>query len=508
MSHNSRLRWRRRFRRRQSESEPEVFTPPRIRKRRRRMFILLGAATVVLFGALGSIFGPEVLSDDCGEGVVRRGGECVGITDGSYVFAPELSAVEKLIKAENDQAAKRRDRVSVSIAYVFPLRPGKKDVSDVRSIRRDLEGAFVAQYTANHDTASEQPLIRLLLANIGADGGKWEPVVNTLAERVAGKDHLVATAGFGPSLGATRDAIRRLGELNIPRVSATMTADDLVEIPTLRRVAPPNHIEVTAAVGHAREASNRALLVQDTNPADLYTRTLGDIFRNRYPDAADQLVSQDEYYDLKLGAAATTFTQMLPNICNGKPGVVYFAGRAPELRDFLKVLARRNCVSEHITVLSGDDAASLEGDRSLDQALAANISVMFTALAHPDAWQVPNAGSFFNQTTVARFRDPTGIFQQRFPNESLADGEVIMSHDAVLVAVTAIRQAATSDHLQVTPADVEQTLNRLHGIQQVPGASGYLSFDNTGSPTGKPIPLLELTPGGVLTFRELLQSAA
>ncbi|WP_050803349.1 MULTISPECIES: hypothetical protein [Protofrankia] len=398
--------------------------------------------------------------------------------------------------------------MSVSVAYVFPLRLDGTDVSDVRSIRRDLEGAFAAQYAANHDTATEQPLIRLLLANTGTDGARWEPVVDALAKRVAGKDRLVATAGLGPSLGATRDAIRRLGELGIPQISATMTSDDLVEIPTLRRVAPPNHVEVAAVIDHARRTGNRAMLVQDTNPDDLYPRTLADTFSSRYPDTVNHLVGQVEQYNSKLGATATTFVQMLPNICNERPGIVYFAGRSSELKDFLKVLARRNCGDDHITVLTGDDTTGLEGDRSLDQALAANISVMFTALAHPGAWQAPDSGSFFNRTTVARFQDPAGVFHRSFPNESLDDGEVIMSHDAVLVAVTAIRQAAIGGHLQVTPADVEQTLNRLHGSLKVAGASGYLSFDNAGSPTGKPIPLLELTPGGMLAFRELLPPPA
>ncbi|WP_157180493.1 ABC transporter substrate-binding protein [Protofrankia coriariae] len=463
---------------------------------------------MVLLGVLAFVFVPPVLSDDCAEGVVRSDGECVGVTDGSHIFAPDLADVEKLIETENDDVTKRGSRQSVSIAYVFPLRTGETNISVTQPIRRDLEGAFIAQYSANHDTASERPLIRLLLANTGADGHKWQPVVDALSKRVAGKDHLVATVGFGPSLDTTRDAIRWLEGKGIPRISATMTADDLTEIPTLRRIAPLNHAEVTAVIGHARKASGRALLVQDMKAIDPYPRTLGDTFRDRYPDSANHLVGQVEQYNSDLGAVATTFTQMLPNICSGHPGVIYFAGRSDQLKDFLKVLARRNCGSDHITVLTGDDATGLDGESSLDQALAANISVMFTALAHPGAWALPDTGSFFNRTTVARFRDPAGIFRRNFPNESLDDGEIIMSHDAVLVAVTAIRNAASPERPQVTSKEVEQALNRLHGEQKVAGASGYLSFDNTGSPTGKPIPLVELTPGGVLAFRGLLPPAA
>ncbi|WP_250282902.1 MULTISPECIES: hypothetical protein [unclassified Frankia] len=466
---------------------------------------------IVLLVALGvpaAIFMRLVFSDDCAAGVVRHDGECVGVTDGGYVFAQELRDVEKAIREENDWVAKQRNRVSVSIAYVFPLRfNGSNVAADTRSLRRDLEGAFVAQYAANHDTMTEQPLIRLLLANTGTNSTRWKPVVEDLAKRVAGKDHLVATVGLGPSLSATRDAVRRLAELGIPQISAIMTSDDLVEIPTLRRVPPPNHVEVAAVIDHARKTANRAMLVQDTNPDDLYPGTLADTFSSRYPDAANRLVGQVEQYNSKLGATATTFVQMLPNICSERPGIVYFAGRDAELRDFLKVLARRNCLGDHITVLTGDDASGLEGDRSLDQTLAANISVLFTALAHPGAWQAPDADSFFNRTTVARFQDPTGVFQQRFPNETLDDGEVITSHDAVLVAVTAVRYAAVGGHLQVTPADVEQTLNRLHGNLKVAGAGGYLSFDNAGSPIGKPIPLVSINPGGVLAFRELLPPA-
>ncbi|WP_050803348.1 hypothetical protein [Candidatus Protofrankia datiscae] len=90
MPNNSRPRWRRRFQR--HEPEPGVITPPVIRTRRRRTFILLGAALVVLLGVLAFVFVPPVLSDDCGAGVVRHDGECVGVTDGGYIFARELGS--------------------------------------------------------------------------------------------------------------------------------------------------------------------------------------------------------------------------------------------------------------------------------------------------------------------------------------------------------------------------------------------------------------------------------
>ena len=52
--------------------------------------------------------------------VLRAAGECVGVTDGSYSFAPSLEQADGLIEAEDRRVRSSGDRY-VSVAYVLPV---------------------------------------------------------------------------------------------------------------------------------------------------------------------------------------------------------------------------------------------------------------------------------------------------------------------------------------------------------------------------------------------------
>jgi hypothetical protein len=92
--------------------EPVIEHPPfgvpnpfvrNVAGRRRRRFALAAVAAVA---AVAVVLAVALLvwlvihlfaSPSCGEGVVRQGGECVGVTDGSFDFDPAMRAIDREI---------------------------------------------------------------------------------------------------------------------------------------------------------------------------------------------------------------------------------------------------------------------------------------------------------------------------------------------------------------------------------------------------------------------------
>jgi ABC-type branched-subunit amino acid transport system substrate-binding protein len=264
-----------------------------------------------------------------------------------------------------------------------------------------------------------------------------------------------------------------------------------------------NTDEVRAAVSYLRPDVRSALLVQDENPADLYATTLGQAFRARFPDSKHTLIDPPEVFDSSV-PVDNAFALMMPDICQQHPDVVFFGGRGPELEAFIEALADRQCQSLQINIMTGDDGVEvqsglrrqrLQDSHALENGLRANVTLKYTALAHPDSWE--SAPQAFSPATTFYFqRSCADCFRTIFPGDSLDDGQAIMGHDAVIVAVTAIRYTTEPTR----PASVIQALNRLHGQRAVNGASGLVSLDEHGNPANKPIPVLQLRPDGVITF--------
>jgi hypothetical protein len=87
-----------------------------------------------------------------------------------------------------------------------------------------------------------------------------------------------------------------------------------------------------------------------------------------------------------------------------------------------------------------------------------------------------------------------------FPDRSVDDSYAIMAYDAVLTAVTAIRQP---DESVSSPEAVIQEFKRLHGLKAVAGASGWISLGATGSPIDKAVAIMEVVPDGSTRFVQL-----
>ncbi len=128
--------------------------------------------------------------------MVRVGGQCVGITDGLYQFAPadaEMAAIEDKIKAE-DQWVRGTRKAYRSVAYLMPISP-TDDIWPINTVAEELQGAYAAECYANrHNVQGTSPLIQLLIASSGDQPGEY-----SRTDSVIGQDeqsqNLVAVAG-------------------------------------------------------------------------------------------------------------------------------------------------------------------------------------------------------------------------------------------------------------------------------------------------------------------------
>jgi ABC-type branched-subunit amino acid transport system substrate-binding protein len=451
----------------------------------------------------------------CVADIARADGGCVGITDGSHgpVFGDATAEALRLIGEENARiAADPGGKDVVTIAYVVPIPPpGVEDDYAVR-LSGDVMGAAVAQRQANRTTTlGDRPLIRLLVANVGDSASPaMEPVQKLIEMTGAGfaEHKLMAVAVSGKSLDPLVGVIDELVAAEVPVLVSHLTAEQVTSAPvaadtSLARVAPTTSDEAAALAASLRTSSRTALIVQNSDREDRYAASLGIGFREHYADAEHTVLAPDETY-IGGDTAANAMGRILVNICQQRPDVVLFAGRARELVPFVAALPRRPCLDHPIRVVTGDDGASFaeavaRDDPGLRAGLSANASVAYTALAHPEAWRA--APDTFAPGTAEYLtgRCPE-CFPTLFPDWGLDDSYVIMAYDAVVTAVTAIRQPEGSVS---TPEAVIQEFKGLHGPQAVAGASGWISLAATGSPIDKAVAIMEVVPDGSTRFLQL-----
>ncbi|WP_327351878.1 branched-chain amino acid ABC transporter substrate-binding protein [Streptomyces sp. NBC_01304] len=459
--------------------------------------VVIGVLAAVALGILGNLAWGwyESSQAKCGDGVVKRGekDECVGVTDGAYHFAGHLAEVEKKIKAENDRVVKNEGKEPyVSVAYLASFTLDNDDSNSENSVRHELEGAYLAQYRHNRGDLSASPKIRLLIANSGSSSSEWS---HTADELIARKDseRLVSVVGLGPSTNRNLAALKRFSEAGLATVASTMTATNIKDINGFVRVAPTNDAEAKAGSAYLKQQKIRsAVVVQDAAESNLYAKTLGRAFEKEFKDDTHELVADTMTYDSSVAGAWQNELRYMPGqLCDQKPQVVYFAGRGRHLSHFLDAIANRACQKQPFTVLTGDDTTNLTPDE-LAAAAKTGVDVLYTGLAHAEMYDKNRKA--VSEPSARNFR-PGNLLDQWFKNDPRYDGQDIMAHDAVLTAAQGIRMASGWKGKVTGPA-VARMFHQMVGNQAVPGASGFIQFQNTGDPVNKAIPILQLTADG------------
>jgi ABC-type branched-subunit amino acid transport system substrate-binding protein len=445
------------------------------------------------------------------------GDECVGVATGPYDFEhAQLRDAARAIARENDRL---KPGSYVTVALMLPY--SSSAPTNLNDIQHQLQGAYLAQYQANHDSNGEAPQIRLVLANPGSDGGHWRQVVDQLVGMTTSADRLRAVAGIGQSTDNNKKAVRELTRHHVPVIGSSISADDLANgqrgkdpFPGLARVAPTNTDEARALASFAKVSAGKALLVYD-KPGDPYTRTLQESFAalikgspyepQPFTPPADR--SQE-------GTTANTFRQITHLVCDTsrETDTILFAGRHTQLRQFINALGGRGCQDRAFTVLTGDEASYLTHEKDLDRgALRRNLSVRYTSLAHPDAWtQATTKAAKAAAKTGGSAADMQALrtllaSAERAPvgpigTVALDDGQLIIGYDTLRLAVHGIREAVPDGRTVPALSDVGLQWPQVKGSLRVNGASGWICLDAHGNPYDKAVPIVELTPEGGSRF--------
>lgn len=485
------------------------------RRRRLRDRIVLGAVGALLITIGG--FAAEALLTSCGgpgSGVTKVDGQCVGVTDGSYIFDEAYRDVQEKIQRENklvndivNDPDRGPDR-AVTIALLSPMLGAEGSPFSVHEIRNLLEGAYTAQYRANHtrDFGDSDPLIRLVLANEGSHQQHWQPVVKQLVEMKNAEAPLNAVVGLGVSIVETELAAKELARAKIPTIGAITTADQLNyrDIRGFLRVSPSNRDYVASLRKYfdARAEYDPALgigpavVVYDTN-----SELRGDIF---IQSLHDDLVKQMEgwitipelSFEGELSPSDATpggFHSTTNSICISMPQTVFFAGRKADLKAFLGSLKERSCNTHSVTVVTVDADTDVYG-KNVKTLEENGIKLVYADASNPRGWI----------DGVAQTPDHFPAFKRWFEHfgfdlTHLYDGGAISHHDAVAAAAKAIQLVVDNQSSSGLPK-AEDVLNQLLYLHTspVPGASGTLRYssrgeggEESGDPLGKPIPVLE-----------------
>ncbi len=438
---------------------------------------------------------------------------CVGLDLETTAFKSidPLSGLETGLASQNSKITSQY----ATVVLLDDMTPNPEtDSVAFQALKYRIEGALTAAWRANNQAVADGtlPTIKLLLANFGSGAAFWRQAVDAI-ERASTSEHIIAVTGIGQSLDATREAVAALSAANIATVGSVVTADSMNEdltgkhIQNFFRVAPLNTDEAKAALTYiTKHAYKKILLAQDRNQQDSYAQTLASAFASTFESRSGVKVRYTESYQspsVPLNGATrdqymtNQFAGMHSDICADQPDLIYFAGRGTDLGSFLTALSQGGaCSLGPLDVMSGDDASTLVGMR-MPSSGDLKIRVFYTGLAHSDEWNAFPPGSD-NVKNYQQFTDAFAV--NGFATADLADGDAMMTHDAVLSAATAAR----IDQLAVTdPGTVAAYFLRFRCTKFIPGASGEIAFDQSGNPIDKAMPIIQIQPDGSVTQEDL-----
>ena len=237
--------------------------------------------------------------------------QCIGITDGSYLFNDPVSArdeddrktieeindIQKKIEAENTAVAGTNRYVKIVLLAPLTVPQARPTATSLKQILHTLQGSYTGLMRANDsidfgDPSTEK--LQLLLANEGSQQEAGTDFLDSIV-KMSQPDHPVVTViGLGVSVPNTKTAAEYLAQRKIPMVNAVASADDLTNLPLLWSVEPSNHDFVRALGSFLDRQSilKSGLIVYDQN-TDLFTRSLANDYRDQL-GKPDQLVSRNK----------------------------------------------------------------------------------------------------------------------------------------------------------------------------------------------------------------------
>ncbi len=460
-----------------------------------------------------------------GIGVVTASdGESIGISDGTVAFAVtgpggnnKIQAADKLKSGDSIAAGSLwraalssdpgdaesliyledqqvlRDHSNSNTPYVTIVVGSLLTGNNASVGRDDLQGAYVAQKEYN-DAARRNggTLVRLLLANSGNDKSYATTVANQIVQLVKDDPTVVGVMGW-PFSSHALAAIDILTRAHIPMVSQTASSDSLTGIsPYFFRVNPSDTTQGAVGAKYVEQtlhAKNVALFVDNADP---YSQSLATAFSTQFKNDGNTIIVTEAYTVGPAGRAA--LPKLLQDAESKNPDLIYFAGYASDAGVLLANLPTSGPYA-HLAVMGGDALYELQGYPP--SAGPGFNRLRFTSFAYPDEWDVQHLTAskpaFFNDYIAAY--NPHNQHSLGTYGYTRADGDVILSYDALMTLLHASNLALTS-HKPITAADLQQALSHLNGSNAFQGVSGQIALGQDGNPINKAILVLFVDPKG------------
>ncbi|WP_017544018.1 ABC transporter substrate-binding protein [Nocardiopsis prasina] len=401
-------------------------------------------AVLVLFGM---VFLPSLAqaSNPCVQdgvwqpkGITRKGDQCVGVTDGAFVFNERLTEVTELVHEQNKEV-EASGQPYVTIAHLAEFDVVDPDDPSLSGSQGELLGLAYQQGQHNRIKDSRYPRIKLLIANAGRN---WEhslvaakEIVDRAEDERLGMDRPIAAVGFGHSVVPNSNAIKEVGDASITMVGTTATFDDVAQSGAREHsefyfpVSPANTRIAEQSAHWARygvswrdaDGAERGLRPHQTavaiasgetdaegGPHEQYGPHLAREFIAAFKDRGGRVwegaegLERDEYdgqgvllYQNGESETDTTYEQQLERLCTDEdpPDLLYYAGRSDDFTEFYRRFTRtggEDCVDGRMTILGGDDVSKFVSDEEeLIGNNAAYHSVFYTPLAPSGPWGGP-----------------------------------------------------------------------------------------------------------------------
>ncbi|MFC4585027.1 ABC transporter substrate-binding protein [Sphaerisporangium corydalis] len=439
-------------------------------------------------------------------------GECVGISDGGFVFDDHLKHVLGVIDSQN-RSILSSGHPYATVIYLGKLTTSSKSsvgVADpITDIHGELAGLALEQRRLIDNSGDGSKLqMRLLLANAGADFRYAEDVAKDVLRRIQDDPSVIGVVGLGESRQTVQAAIQLLARKAVPVISTTATFDDLgrrqgsdAYIPSFFPLAPPNSRLAEVAARWAHEGlpeqgfppAATAAVFTDTMLSDLFSRDLGARFVRAFGKGATSVGYSN----------AAQLEEKVTDVCTRteKPDMVYYAGRTAQFGAFVDAIGKSQC---QLTVMANDDITQYVNDHEPQLGSNHRVRVTYVALASPSAWTaVPGQfkTDFFQEFDAL----VASLHMQNLPRTELPSKEyAVQAHDAA-GAIMGAAQVAFSG--QGGPADdggpgvVDRggVLLALEKLEKINGDSGLVKLH--GDPDGRhaldrPILLVTVNPQG------------
>ncbi|MCC3315219.1 hypothetical protein [Nocardia africana] len=329
-----------------------------------------------------------------GVDVAVRGTECVGLSStATQVFSDdlELGEMQREVFHQNDVAARLRHdnprRPLVTLVYFAGMTYVDRNGRYPHAQAEELAGLAVRQRWANKQSGASEPLLRVVIANGGTTMRYATWVVDHQIGRLVRSDPTVAgVIGLDRSTAETRRAIARLGELGVPTMATTLSADGLEEVsPLYFQPVLPNSMQAKLVADYVLGARNLDgtprygtvnVYVSD-DPADIYVRTLESDLRHELGDRFGEIQpwsDQGQIPSRRMPCAPTDRSQ--------PRDLLFFGGRNPDFGPFVSAVAQ-HCGADMPPILANDTATRAVSDKLVQNSAPTGFPVHYVAKGVP-----------------------------------------------------------------------------------------------------------------------------